>query len=130
MSLHHFPLLAGTHTGPSVGIWQVRQILGRTDHSDKVFIAYVQALVEEVGFPRPFPSRIKGPKSRGGGLTLAVTRHSSFRRDAVEAWAADYLPPACAATLDAVALDQAAQDMDQAAAQLGRPLHLIEGGRA
>lgn len=125
MSLHHFPLLADQHTGPSITIWQVRQILGRTDHSDKVFIGYVQALVEECGFPRPFPSHIKRK-----GLTAAVTRHSSFRRDAVEAWAADYLPCACAATLDAAALDQAAQDMDQAAAQLGRPLQLIDGGRA
>lgn len=125
MSLHQFPLLSADHTGPSVGIWQVRQILGRTDHSDKVFIAYVQALVAECGFPRPFPSALKGKR-----LTSAVTRHSSFRRDAVEAWAADYLPPACAAALDAAGLEQAAQAMDAAAHSLGRPLHLIEGGRA
>lgn len=125
MSLHQFHLIPPDHRGLAVSIWQVRQILGRTDHSDRVFVAYLQSLVDECGFPRPYPSHVKGK-----GLVYQVTGKSSFRRDAVEAWAGDFLPPACADALDAAARDQAAQAMDQAALGLGRPLQLIEGGRA
>lgn len=105
-------------------LWWIRTALGRTDYSDGRFVAYVQDLVDQCGFPPPFPS-----KPKGKDMTMRVTPKSIFRRDAVQAWIDDFLPPACAARLDADALRLAADDLDSRAAQLGR-LTLIEGGRA
>lgn len=123
MSVHHhsFP---PADAGPAITLWQVRQALGRGDLSDNAFIAYVQSLVDQCGFPPPFPSPVKGK-----GLVASVTRRSTFRRDAVEAWRGDYLPPAGGAALDAAAAAAAAHAMDQAALGLGA-LRLINGGRA
>ncbi len=114
---------------PSCTLWQVRLLLGRGDHSDDRFVRYVQALVEECGFPRPFPSPVKGSASRKGGLTLKVTHRSTFRRDAVLAWRDDYLPPDCSARLDAEAHRHAAAEMDAMARQLGQ-LRLAGGTEA
>lgn len=119
MSLHQFP----SAESPACTVWQVRLLLGRADMSDGLFVGYVQALVDECGFPRPFPSKLKGQP-----LTMRVTPRSSFRRDAVAAWIDLYLPPACAAALDDQALALAASAMDQAALGLGRPLRLVAGG--
>lgn len=120
-----FPPLAGSaDADPACTLWHVGRALGCTGASDGALVAYVQELVDGCGFPPPFPSRIKGK-----GLTRAVTRHSTFRRDAVDAWLGDFLPPACASALDAAALAQAAAEMDHAAARLGK-LTLIDGGRA
>ena len=122
MSIHQLPPLPAE--APTCSVWQVRLLLGRTDMSDGCLILYVQGLVDELGFPPPFPSKLKGQP-----LTTRVTRHSSFRRDAVAAWIDDFLPPACAASLDAQAMQDAASAMDHAAHQLGN-LRLIEGGKS
>lgn len=126
MSVSHFP--HGAHFSadqePACTLWWVRTRLGRGEMSDPRFVAYVQGLVDECGFPPPFPSKLKGQP-----LTRAVTAHSTFRRDAVEAWIDSFLPPACAASLDAQAMRAAAEDLDARAAQLGN-LKLIDGGRA
>lgn len=114
---------------PSCTLWWIQGQLGRADMSEARFVAYVQGLVDGHGFPPPFPSMVKGSKARQGGLTNAVTRHSTFRRDAVEAWLADFLPPAGEAALDAEAQARAAAEMDAAAGQLGT-LRLVRGGRA
>ena len=111
------PFLAEADEPPSCTLWQVRLLLGRTDHSDPRFVRYVQALVDECGFPRPFPSVVKGPDGKRG-LTAAVTPRSSFRRDAVLAWRDDYLPPDCAERLTAQAMNAAALEMDAAAGNL------------
>lgn len=123
------PLAAIGEDQPSCTLWQVRLLLGRGDHSDDRFVRYVQALVDECGFPRPFPSVVKGSATRKAGLTLAVTPRSTFRRDAVLAWRDDYLPPACSARLDAEAMRCAAAEMDAAAGQLGN-LRLAGGTEA
>jgi hypothetical protein len=112
-------------TPPSCTLWWVRAQLGRTDLSDKRFVGYAQLLVDQCQFPPPFPSLLKGRR----GLIRRVTPHSTFRRAAVEAWLALYLPPAAEAALDAEAQARAAQAMDQAAQGLG-PLRLVDGGRA
>lgn len=109
----------------SCTVWWVRAALGRTDYSDPRFVAYLQMLVDQCAFPPPFPSTVKGKP----GLIRAVTPHSSFRRDAVEAWLDQYLPPDCAARLDAQALAQAAAALDANASRLGQ-LTLIAGGAA
>ena len=120
MSLHPFPLAAAD--SPTCTLWQVRQALGRADYSDQRFVIYLQGLVDALGFPPPFPSQRKGQPT-----TRAVTPHSSFRRDAVNAWLDDYLPPACARALDAQAHSAAAAAMDQAALGLGKKLTLVGG---
>lgn len=117
------PAPLGGDTGPSCTLWHVGHALGFSG-SPALLASYVQQLVDECGFPPPFPSRLKGR-----GITRAVTAHSTFRRDAVGAWLDDFLPPDCAAALDTAALAQAAADMDSAAASLGR-LMLVQGGRA
>ena len=122
MSIHQLPSLPAE--APSCTLWQVRLLLGCSEMSDDRFTRYLQELVDECGFPPPFPSKPKGQP-----LTRAVTRHSSFRRDAVAAWIDDFLPPACAASLDAQAMQAAAHAMDHAAHQLGT-LKLIEGGKS
>lgn len=108
----------------SCSLWWVRAALGRSDFSDPRFIAYMQVLVDQYRFPPPFPSQPKGRQ-----LTRSVTAHSSFRRDAVEAWLDQYLPSDCAARLDAAAMQAAAAALDANAAGLGR-LKLVEGGAA
>lgn len=110
--------------GATCTLWWIRKALGRTDHSVARFVAYVQDLVDQCGFPPPFPSKLKGQ-----GLTRAVTPKSTFRRDAVQAWIDDFPPPARAARLDAEALREAAEDLDPRTAALGR-VTLIAGGRA
>lgn len=100
---------------PACSLWWIRQQLGQTAMSDRRFVAYAQGLVDREGFPPPFPSHVKGK-----GLVREVTPKSQFRRDAVEAWLADFLPPAGDAALDAAALAAAAAEMDQAAGRLGQ----------
>ena len=123
LSPSRFPTGFAAESGSTCTIWWIRQALGRTDCSDARFVAYAQELVDGCGFPPPFPSKLKGQP-----LTRAVTAHSSFRRDAVQAWLDDYLPPACAARLDGEAMHAAAAALDARAANLGQ-LTLINGGR-
>lgn len=108
---------------PACSLWWIRQQLGRIDMSDRAFVAYTQGLVDREGFPPPFPSHIKGK-----GIVRDVTAKSQFRRDAVEVWLADFLPPAGEAALDAAARAEAASDMDQAAGRLGA-LRLVRSAR-
>ena len=117
--------MALSEAGTTCTLWWIRAELGRTDCSDARFVGYVQDLVDSCGFPPPFPSKLKGQD-----LTRAVTVRSMFRRDAVQAWLDDFLPPDCAARLDDAAHRAAAADLDARAFGLGRPLTLINGGRA
>lgn len=123
MSVYSSPIRQLRDAPPTCNLWWIRAQLGRTDVSDQRFVKYVQGLVDAEGFPPPFPSQPKGKP-----ITRAVTPLSTWRRDAVEAWLADFLPPAGAEALDAAACAAAADAMDEAAANLGR-LRLMQGGR-
>lgn len=77
-------------------------------------IAYVDGLIDLEGFPRPLPHL-----AHGGGISKEIhATRSQWIRTAVEAWLADFLPPAGAAALDAAAQRDAAADMDARAGNL------------
>ena len=105
---------------PTVDIGFIRRALGKKSMGSPTFIALLQALISQRGFPRPFPD------FRGGKLVETVTGRSTFPRAAVEAWLDNYLPPEAIAANEAAARAAAAADMDAAAGNL----RLIRGGRA
>lgn len=117
MSVHSFPLGA---EAPTVDIGFIRRALGKQRMAEPTFIALVQALVDQRGFPRPYPD------FRKGTLVDRVTRRSTFARCAVDAWLDNHLPPEAGLALQEAARANAAADMDSAA----RNLRLIRGGRA
>lgn len=96
----------------------VKRELGQSALSDRRAIAYLRQLIFAHGFPRPLPAIV-----RGGALTVDVTRKSAWIKSAVDAWLAGFIPPDCAATIDADAHRAAAAEMDTAATRL----HLVGG---
>lgn len=113
--------------------WIARQ-LGCAGESDAHKIRYVDQLIAHFGFPRPLPHLAHGGR-------VATTIHpvrSQWIRAGVEAWLADFLPPAGADAIDAAARRAAADEMDSAALGLkqlgGRPdkdaLRLVGGTEA
>lgn len=91
----------------------VRRELGQSALSDRRMVDYLRGLIGGHGFPRPLPTLM-----RGGSLTQDVTRKSAWIKSAVDAWLAGFIPPDCAATMDAAAIRAAAEDMDAAAHSL------------
>ena len=100
-------------------LWYIRRELGQQRLSDARMVVYVDALIAQHGFPRPYPTMLKG-----GTLYRATHTRSTWQRAAVDAWLAGWIPPDVAATIDAAALAAAAADMDSAATNLR-----IVGGR-
>lgn len=129
---HHSSILSSPHRAagrvaqgdaePTCTLWFVGRELGKADFSATRLAAYVQGLVDQFGFPPPYPSLHRR------ALTRAVTPRSTWRRAAVMAWLDDWLPPATSDALDAAAQAAAAADMDAAALQLGQ-LRMISGGK-
>lgn len=110
----------------SCTLWYIRRRLGRLDYSGDRMVAYVTALVDGHGFPKPFP------RMKRKALVDDVAIASTWPRVAVDQWLLDWLPPEAGAALDAAARREAADTMDHRAAglQLGRgKLKLIDGGR-
>jgi hypothetical protein len=105
-------ILYRADTLPTCDIGYVRRALGRTNGSERAFLALVQALVDERGFPKPLPDY------RAGALIERVTRRSSFIRHAVDTWLDNFLPPQAALALDEAARVAAAAEMDAAASNL------------
>lgn len=108
---------------PTVSIHYIKRHTGTDRLKDKALIAYVEALIAEHGFPAPLPCPVKGQ-----GATKSVRIDSRWRRDAVDQWLDDQLPPATSAALDEHAAAEAAKVMDARAASLG--LKVVDGGRA
>lgn len=108
---------------PTVSIHYVQRNTGVARLKDKALIAYVEALIADHQFPPPLPCPVKGQ-----GATRAVRIDSRWRRDAVDQWLDDQLPPATSAALDERAAADAAELMDERARLLG--LKVVEGGRA
>lgn len=111
MSLHsalpgHF-----ADDGDTVTLWYIKRRTG-VRISDKAMPAYVTALIDHKGFPRPLPGFKKGQ------LVEVVAPRSRWRRLAVDTWLDNYLPPEALAAADAAAQAQAASEMDRAAAGL------------
>jgi len=130
MSLHTVPPSASrvafappSDDAPTCTLSYIKRQLGRGDFGDRRMCTYVRALMQHEGFPPPLPCLVKRE------LTREVTPKSRWIRSAVDAWIEDFLPPANAAAVDRIAQLQAADDMDAAAANLGR-LAVIQGGRA
>ena len=95
-------------------IWYVRRELGRIDYGDKRICSYLQKLVDQHGFPAPFPCERKGRRE----LETRVVPESRWIRAAVDAWLEDRTPPDLGAALDRKARDAAAAEMDAAAGNL------------
>lgn len=114
------PQISPMVQAPTCDLGYIRRALGKARMSERTFIAFVGALIEQRGFPRPLPDY------RRGAIVDVVTRHSSFYRAAVDCWLDNFLSPEAAAAQTAEAARLAAQDMDANAATL----RLIRGGRA
>lgn len=108
---------------PTCTLWYIQNRLGRSDYGERRMVTYVTLLIREHDFPPPLPTL------RRGILTRDVVARSRWIRTAVDAWLEDFLPPANAEALDKAARRAAADDMDEAARNLGR-LTLVQGGRA
>jgi hypothetical protein len=96
----------------TVGILFIKRELGRQTYGPGRLVKYVQLLVDERGFPPPFPEMVRDQ------LVDTVTEHSAWRRAPVEAWIEDQLPPPNADAMEARAAAAAAADMDNAATSL------------
>jgi len=107
---------------PTCNLWYIRRQLGRFEYGDRRMVSYVTRLIEQAAFPPPLPTL----STRSAELITAVTPHSRWLRVAVDAWLADFLPPAAQVAVDRAAQAAAAAAMDHAAGQLT----LIRGGRA
>lgn len=117
MSLPQISLMA---QAPTCDLGYIRRALGKARMSERTFISFIGALIEQRGFPRPLPDY------RRGQLVDCVTRHSNFYRAAVDCWLDNFVPPEAAAAAQSAAMAAAAADMDNSA----RNLRLIRGGRA
>lgn len=114
MSVHSLLARPGLATADPTctAAWICRQ-LGQSG-SEAALVDYLERLIAERGFPRPFPHR-----AHGGKLVDAVHfQRSRWIRAGVEQWLSDYLPPAAAAALDQAAEAAAAAEMDRAALRL------------
>jgi hypothetical protein len=106
-------LLPDRHGTPTVNLTWIRKQLGFRA-SDDLLVTYIEALIEQREFPRPFPHL-----ARGGMLSDDIhPMKSEWIRAAVEAWLASFLPPSAAAAIDAAAAREAAADMDAMAGNL------------
>lgn len=118
-------LRAELGTSPTVSLRFIAARLGKRNYGLPRLRRYVTLLIEECGFPPPFPTLVTGKKGEADRLELGVAADSAWQREPVEAWLEDFLPPANAAALDARAEAAAAEAMDQAAERLrlvgGRP---------
>jgi hypothetical protein len=106
----------------SCTIYYIRRELGRFDYGDRRLVTYVQGLIDNCGFPPPWPVNHKR-----NGITRAVTPESRWPRAAVDAWLDEWTPPGLAMAIDAKAMAAAATDMDAAAAGLARLPSSSEG---
>lgn len=87
--------------------------------SDARFAEFLTELIGTSQFPKPLPS----PR-HGGGIERGVTPRSKWLKAGVLQWLSGYLPPDAADAIDTQALEQAARDMDAAAARLATPTTL------
>ncbi|WEK43623.1 MAG: hypothetical protein P0Y64_01975 [Candidatus Sphingomonas colombiensis] len=83
------------------GIYDVAGRLGNAHRRPHYICKTIDLLIEERGFPPPFPLL------RGAALAERVLADSRWARSAVEAWFNDQLPPA------ARALDCAAENVER-----------------
>jgi hypothetical protein len=137
MGTHVSPRQLVGDDAPACSIWYIGSQLGRRDHSPKRLIAYVSKLIDDHGFPKPYPREQRGESA----LTLEVGKTSTWPKAAVDHWLTGWLPPDAGAALDAAQRREAADAMDERAAnlQLGRPraiklgngrtAQMLDGGR-
>jgi hypothetical protein len=113
MSLLSHLLLPADGDPPTCNLTWICRQLGH-DGGEASQIRYAEALIALHGFPHPLPHL-----AHGGTVSRSIhPTRSQWLRTGVEAWLADYLPPAGAAAIDAAAARDAAADMDNAALNL------------
>lgn len=116
---HHQRPPLFSQSAPTCGVVYVALLFGRTDLGPGRIVRYVQGLVDDYGFPKPYPAL------HARAIVDHVVATSRWSREAVDQWCSDWLPPDTAASLDAAALAAAGAEMDAAAGNL----KLIQGGR-
>lgn len=110
MSLLAHLLLPADGDPPTCNLQWICKQLGH-DGTDASKVAYIGGLIMAFDFPKPLPHL-----AHGGFISPGIhATRSQWVRAGVEAWLADYLPPAGAVALDAAAQRAAAADMDNAA---------------
>lgn len=113
MSLFSHLLTPTDGDPPTCNLSWICKQLGH-EGSEASQVAYAQGLIATTGFPRPLPHL-----AHGGRVSLDIhPTRSQWIRAAVEAWLADWFPPAGAAALDAAAVRLAAEEMDAMACNL------------
>jgi hypothetical protein len=126
MSVHSTPTAArsGSVPAPALAdadgdtctIWYIARRLGRRGLGWRKLANYVTLLIDQEGFPRPFP-RYNQARRR---LLHDVGMDSIWPRSAVDGWLANFLPP------DDPGAADAARVMDERAS---RGLRLVKGLR-
>lgn len=126
---HAPPAAAQGRADPTCGLFDIIARLGVQRHGGRPrsvswAARYVQALIDDEGFPKPLPLFDRGKLARD------IRPRSRWQRAAVDAWFDEASGPAAAAAIDAAAARDAAAAMDARAANLGAP-HLVlhQGGR-
>lgn len=94
--------------------YSLHEICRRLAHrgGDHARVTYVRSLVEDYGFPKPYPTPVKGK-----GATREIRTNSQWPRDPVDAWFLDFDPPASSAAED-LARRRGVEEMHRRAGQL------------
>jgi hypothetical protein len=90
--------LADHPDAPACSLWYIQLRFGRHDWSPERMARFVQQMVAERGFPRPWPYL------RGTAMIDRATVKSRWPRDQVDRWFTDFLPPSAQAAA-ALAMD-------------------------
>lgn len=105
-------LHSGDNAENTCSIHYVKRALGVHRMSDRRAADYLSLMVEHHGFPPPLPCLVAKK------LVTQPHPNSQWIRDAVDLWLFDWLPPEAAAALGRIDQDEAAAEMDAAAANL------------
>lgn len=101
----------------SCSLWYPADRLGVRDRSLRWIVQYFADLVEQHGFPPPFPTYLRG-RGNADGMTNAVVPSSRWDKVAVDAWFLDRLPPRLALVIDDAELDRHAATLDARAEEM------------
>lgn len=113
--------------------WSLGAVIARLGQLDgprgprtvKWMVGHVTGLIDQHGFPPPLPYR----------GTTRVQAGSKWLYQAVEAWLGSFMPPGASAAVEAAAMRQAGDEMDEAAAGIAARMNranmrVVNGGVA
>lgn len=94
--------------------YSIHDICRRLEYSggDRARITYVSSLIEQYGFPQPYPTFVKGK-----GAVREIRATSRWPRDPVDAWFLNFDPPASLAA-EELARQRGVAELHRRAGQL------------